>query len=245
MWGAAVVARAAPEFFSVEHCAPFFRRFPALDLDAPAHQFVDVLRHRLAMKTVGARGTPYSGWVLHERPDQARRLGCHRPENVRQSRVCERTRSWTFGCPWRSSRRFREQPKTTTARKRVWRSIFFRSGSASGATWVGTVTLDEVVRDLLRVEIRAVVREELALVRGPGVADAQTEFLTVKAAAKMTSVAVNTMRAWLREGGLKAYGAGRVLRIRRSELFEFLARPSAPAEMKIDEQAKRILARHG
>jgi excisionase family DNA binding protein len=87
--------------------------------------------------------------------------------------------------------------------------------------------LDEIaLRALIEEVVRTVVREELrAVAPRPGQPD---EFLSVVAAARLVGVAPTTVRTWVSQGRLQRYQAGRVLRVRRSELEVLLA--SAPAD---------------
>ena len=65
-----------------------------------------------------------------------------------------------------------------------------------------------------------------------------SDYLTAKEAAKMAGVTPATVRGWLKAGDLAGHGRGRVLRIRRSELEAFLARPKQiPA---VDHHAKAL-----
>jgi excisionase family DNA binding protein len=82
--------------------------------------------------------------------------------------------------------------------------------------------LDELaLRELIEEVLRTVVREELrAIAPRPGQPD---EFLSVVAAARLAGVAPTTVRAWVNQGRLQRYKAGRVLRVRRSDLELLLA----------------------
>jgi excisionase family DNA binding protein len=71
--------------------------------------------------------------------------------------------------------------------------------------------------------VRKVIREERSIARHPAADD--DVFLSIAEAARLASVAAGTIRAWVNASKLRRYGAGaRVLRVRRSELLEFLER---------------------
>lgn len=74
--------------------------------------------------------------------------------------------------------------------------------------------------DALRAFIAQVVRDELARQRPPAaVAD---EYLSVARAAAVADVAPGTVRRWIREGRLVGHHAGRVLRVKRTDLEALL-----------------------
>lgn len=73
--------------------------------------------------------------------------------------------------------------------------------------------MDLNLREILDA-IRAVIREEL---RSSG-----DEYLTVREAAKLSSLAVPTIRLYIREGKLTVRRAGRRVIISRRDLEEFI-----------------------
>jgi excisionase family DNA binding protein len=79
------------------------------------------------------------------------------------------------------------------------------------------------LRDLIRDEVRSAIRQEMG--KKPAAAG---EFVSVAEAAGIASVTTQTIRAWLRADRLTEYKAGRVLRVRRSELEEFLVKGATP-----------------
>lgn len=84
---------------------------------------------------------------------------------------------------------------------------------------------EAALREIIRDELKAVIRQELA--NKPA---AVGDYVSASEAARIASVQVQTVRAWMRSGKLKEYKAGRVLRVRRSELELFLATgPAADA----------------
>lgn len=74
--------------------------------------------------------------------------------------------------------------------------------------------------DALRAFIAQVVRDELA--RQRPAAPAADEYLSVARAAAVADVAPGTVRRWIREGRLVGHHAGRVLRVRRTDLEALL-----------------------
>ena len=92
-------------------------------------------------------------------------------------------------------------------------------------------------REAIRDEIRLALRAELASSpTGSG------EYLSVARAAEIASVAPQTIRRWVREHRLGTYSAGRVLRVKRSELEALLKSPSRPdkqSNLSPEELAER------
>jgi excisionase family DNA binding protein len=93
------------------------------------------------------------------------------------------------------------------------------------------------LREIIRDEIRATIRQELG--KKPAAAG---EFVSVADAARIASVSAQAIRVWVRAGRLTAYRAGRVLRVKRSELEEFLAvgpTRGTPADVSPEDLADR------
>lgn len=70
------------------------------------------------------------------------------------------------------------------------------------------------------------------------------EYLTTSAAATVASVNEGTIRRWVRDGKIRGYRAGRVLRVRRDELDQMLAtgRRSSANDESPEEMAVRAIA---
>ena len=93
----------------------------------------------------------------------------------------------------------------------------------------------ELMRDVVRDEVRSALAESRprqAATTAPG-----EPYLSVANAAKLADLAPNTIRTWIRDGRLPAHRAGRVLRVRRSELESFLA-VAPPKHKKVDIAAR-------
>ncbi len=108
------------------------------------------------------------------------------------------------------------------------------------------MSLEESLRAVVREELKRVLREELrsALEQLRAAPNSETEFLSVKEAAELTRVSEATVRDWMTRG-LRRYGQGHVVRIRRAELLVFLS-PDTDGEGKeidIEEHAMAILGR--
>lgn len=104
-----------------------------------------------------------------------------------------------------------------------------------------TVLDENALRSLIRDEVRAVVREELAkLDLGRPVTQ---EFLSLETAATLTETSVSTIRGWLREGRLRTYHAGRLVRVRRDELEALLSGAGGGASNDSAPTAAAIIAR--
>lgn len=104
----------------------------------------------------------------------------------------------------------------------------------------GDTTLDEVmrriVRDVVRAELTALGRADHPQRNG---SDA---YLSVARAARVADVAPGTIRAWIRHGRLTGKRAGRVLRVSRTELEQFMSgAPTGPRGDDIRERAARRL----
>ena len=92
---------------------------------------------------------------------------------------------------------------------------------------------EEALRGLIRETVRSALRDELGKVR-PAQAD---EYLPVGEAARIAGVIPGTIRTWIDAGRLGRYHAGRVLRVKRSELDALLsAPPPAPAREPTPEE---------
>ena len=95
--------------------------------------------------------------------------------------------------------------------------------------------------DTLRSIVREVVREELRDARPAALRNAEGDggYLSISAAAKFAAVAPGTLRRWIRSGRLPTRRAGRVYRIGRTELVDFLARGGRSAD--VATRARAIL----
>ncbi len=91
--------------------------------------------------------------------------------------------------------------------------------------------LDEIIRAI----VRDVVREEIRAALSEGAGDATRRngssaathgdgYLSIARAAAFADVAPGTLRRWIRSGRLPVRRAGRVYRIARAELEDFLQR---------------------
>jgi excisionase family DNA binding protein len=86
--------------------------------------------------------------------------------------------------------------------------------------------IDGPLRQLVRDTVQEVLREELAPLRqrnASPVGGVEEGYLSVAKAARVADVAPGTIRAWIRAGRLTAQHAGRVLRVSRRELAQFMA----------------------
>ena len=83
---------------------------------------------------------------------------------------------------------------------------------------------EAVLREIIRDEVRAAIRQELG--KKPA---APGEFVSAAEAAQIASVRPQTIRVWIKTAKLRGYNAGRVLRVRRQELEDFLAAGPSPA----------------
>lgn len=91
--------------------------------------------------------------------------------------------------------------------------------------------------EVLRALVRDVVREEMQRQHAPD------EWLSLRDARKIANVHHETLARWLREGRLPAGKAGRVYRVRRSDLERFLAGPrrrQRVAELSPEDLANKL-----
>jgi excisionase family DNA binding protein len=95
-----------------------------------------------------------------------------------------------------------------------------------------------IVRSVVREEVRAALAEP-RLRNGRGAGD--DGYLSISSAAAYAAVAPGTLRRWIRTGRLPVRRAGRVYRIARNELEDFLAREGRSVE--IARKASAIVQR--
>src|SRR5688500_10841546 len=107
--------------------------------------------------------------------------------------------------------------------------------------------IDGPLRQLVRETVREVLREGLApLTRNAGLpTEADDGYLSVAKAARVADVAPGTIRAWIRTGRLTAKHAGRVLRVSRRELAQFMAGASSgPNVAEAKKRATHLFGHH-
>ncbi len=110
------------------------------------------------------------------------------------------------------------------------------------------MSFDDVLSATIRDAVREAVREEVARL----VADLKPakrvdlpSYLSAEDAAAIADVTPDTVRAWVSEGRLPRYGAGRLIRVRLDDLEAFLRRcgEAGVAEADLDAKANAILER--
>jgi excisionase family DNA binding protein len=107
------------------------------------------------------------------------------------------------------------------------------------------------MEEFLFQNIRRIVREEVRsalgdLMQQPSTAprDGGADYLSVEEAAKVARLHHTTIREWIKDGSLTAFRAGRVYRIRRSDLDERLtAKIAEPVSVQVEERVTAILAK--
>jgi excisionase family DNA binding protein len=100
-----------------------------------------------------------------------------------------------------------------------------------------SIVNEEELRQLIQDVVRAVLRDELKAVAQSMPADS---FLPVSEAARVAGVAPGTIRAWIGEGRLRRYHAGRVLRVMRRELEEYLTDPSLETDANVTPEMRAM-----
>lgn len=116
------------------------------------------------------------------------------------------------------------------------------------------MVFEDAFRNMLRDEMRTVVREEVreALrvghqgpeernAEGRTAADSAEEFLSPANAALFAGVSSKTIRCWVRCGKLRRYSAGRLVRVKRSELEALMGAEAPPTNTRAEDIAARIL----
>jgi len=110
--------------------------------------------------------------------------------------------------------------------------------------------LEDIIRSMLRDEVRSAVRDELRSAFEEALRTVKPtsgqEFLSVKEASRVAGVSAGTVRTWIQKGHLRRFGEGRVVRIRREELIQWLASGdgrSGAEDVSWEQQAAAILGR--
>jgi excisionase family DNA binding protein len=105
-------------------------------------------------------------------------------------------------------------------------------------------TIDGLLRQILREIVRGVMREELPEALAALMATAAPEpapesrYLTPQEAAARCGVSEKTIRTWVQRGKLPASRAGRLLRIDRRDLEDYLTSGNgAPSSNRLDADA--------
>jgi excisionase family DNA binding protein len=106
------------------------------------------------------------------------------------------------------------------------------------------VAREEAKLHSLQSSLRDVVSGELAKLRRDAPAGAAS-YLSTSEAARRVAVHAATIRAWIAQGVLGSYRAGREIRVRVDELDAAMARMGAasPEEVDLDACAEAIVAR--
>lgn len=104
-------------------------------------------------------------------------------------------------------------------------------------------SLETMIRKLVVECVRDAVRTEVAIFSRDSIRNAD-DYLSVSKAARVADVAPGTIRAWIRAGRLCGRRAGRVWRVGRSELEQFLA-GGATSDEKRAASARAVELRSG
>jgi len=100
---------------------------------------------------------------------------------------------------------------------------------------------EDAIRTIVREELRP-IREALATLKGP---TAATEMMTATEAAELARRSPETIRAWVRAGKLKRYGANGRLLVQRDELLRLLQSGTQPmTDGELDAIANRLMGGH-
>lgn len=99
--------------------------------------------------------------------------------------------------------------------------------------------LREVVRDELQIAMNDLKTELSRLQPPPPQSD---RYLSVAQAAELAAVTPETIREWVRKGDLRAGKAGRLVRIRSSDLQAYFERAAEPRDEVTDKDIERMAA---
>jgi excisionase family DNA binding protein len=100
----------------------------------------------------------------------------------------------------------------------------------------------DLVRDVVREEVRAALADQRKAFQRNGTAgDIDEGYLSIARAAAFADVAPGTLRRWIRAGRLPVRRAGRVHRVARAELEDFLTREGRSYE--VAAKARSIIGR--
>lgn len=92
-------------------------------------------------------------------------------------------------------------------------------------------TLRAIIRDVVREEVRAALSLDATQRNSAARATHGDGYLSIARAAAFADVAPGTLRRWIRSGRLPVRRAGRVYRIARAELEDFLRRQGRSADV--------------
>jgi excisionase family DNA binding protein len=103
---------------------------------------------------------------------------------------------------------------------------------------------EDAIRGLIEDAIRRVLREELAnaLAKQFRGTRGDDPYLSLGDASRLVGVSINTLRTWIARG-LHAHRRGRVVRIKRTDIDEFLRARDAGHGTDPEKHAAEILAR--
>lgn len=109
------------------------------------------------------------------------------------------------------------------------------------------MSLDDDLRAIVRDEVRLVVREEIQTGLKAHVNNVPVkmpdEFLSTQEAARIAAVTSQTIRAWMQQGKLQTYHAGREKRVSHAELLRLLKSGSKNAEIvDPNQKAQEIIS---
>lgn len=83
-------------------------------------------------------------------------------------------------------------------------------------------SIRSIIREVVREEIRAALDDRARAARNAIPSDSDATYLSLSRAASIADVAPGTLRRWIKAGRLPVRRAGRVYRVARADLDDFL-----------------------
>jgi excisionase family DNA binding protein len=122
-----------------------------------------------------------------------------------------------------------------------------RDGYSEEAIMTLDLALRDLVRDVLRGELRAILQEELRATRpDPPATKVTKDYLTVREAAEVASKKEPTIREWIKRGLLHASrpAGGREYLIRQTDLIRCIGGLTAvPDAVDVESEALKVVGR--
>jgi excisionase family DNA binding protein len=100
-------------------------------------------------------------------------------------------------------------------------------------------SLDAHLAALIKPLVLEAVKDAMAQAYQPPPAPVPNSYLSPEEAGLVAGVTAATVRSWVKSGALKAYWAGRLMRVKRLELDEFMSKPRDVEEDDLADFVKK------